>query len=402
MKKVIIIGGGASGLMAAYIALKNNAKVVIIEKKERIGSKILATGNGHCNFTNEHLDTDCYYNENEEFLNTAFSVFNNKSAIEFFDKIGVPARNKNGYFYPYNLEASSVLNAFRTVLNNEQIKIYTETNVISINQTNKNWSVITDKGNFTADSIIISCGTNASIKKDLNSSIIKQLSKLGHNINSFKPALTYLKIKEDELKLAAGVRFPVNISLLCDEKTIAKETGELQITSRGISGICVFQLSRFVSGSKLSNYKCVIDFMPDFNKEDINQLIYNKLKFNTAMNIEELFNGIIPKKLIIALAKLSDLSISKPAYNQIKELNAFIANIKNCKLTIIGTGDISDSQCLTGGIRVDEINPLTMESLKNKGLYFSGEVIDIDGKCGGYNLQWAWTSGYIAGLNASV
>ena len=119
------------------------------------------------------------------------------------------------------------------------------------------------------------------------------------------------------------------------------------------------------------------------------------------MNIEDLFNGIIPKKLIIALAKLSNLSISKPAYNQIKELEAFISNIKNCKLTVIGTGDISESQCLTGGVRIDEINPLSMESLIYKGLYFSGEVIDIDGKCGGYNLQWAWTSGYIAGLNAS-
>lgn len=401
MKNVIIIGGGASGLMAAYMALKNNAKVVIIEKKDRIGSKILATGNGHCNFTNEYLNTDCYYNDSKEFINKAFALFDNKSIIEFFNTIGVPSKNKNSYYYPYSMEASSVLNAFRTIISSEKLTVVTEANILSLNNAYNSWNVITDKGTFKADSLIISCGSNASSKKDLNSSVIKQIISLGHIFYNQKPALTYFKIKEEDLKLAAGVRFQVNISLLSDDRLITEEMGELQITARGISGICVFQLSRFVSRNPDGNYKCEIDFMPEYSIEDINGIVYGKLRLKTDMNVEEMFNGILPKKLIIALAKMAGLSIGKAVYLQEKKLNKFIKLIKKCCINIIGTGDISESQCLTGGVSTSEINPLTMESLIQDNLYFSGEIIDVDGKCGGYNLQWAWTSGYIAGLNAS-
>lgn len=401
MKRIIIIGGGASGLMAAYTALNENSEVVIIEKKERIGSKILATGNGHCNFTNEIFDNSCYYSEKNDFLSEAFKLFDNTATIDFFKNLGLPVRNKNGYYYPYNMEASSVLNTFRILLDSEKVNVLTETNVISINKVNGLWNVITDNGNVTGNAVIISCGSNASLKKALNNNIIKQIISLGHKFIPQKPALTYLKVAEEEIKLAAGVRFPVDLKLICDTETIASESGELQITARGISGICVFQLSRFISKNPDKKYKCVIDFMPEYSIIEISGIAYGKLKTKTDMCIEEMFNGILPKKLIIALAKLSELKLSKAVYLQEKELNKFIGLIKCCSLNIIGTGDVSESQCLTGGVPVSEINPSTMESLKIKDLYFTGEIIDVDGKCGGYNLQWAWTSGYIAGLSAS-
>lgn len=401
MKKVIIIGGGAGGLVAAYTALKNNSEVTIIEKKDRIGSKILATGNGHCNFTNEFLNTDCYYSENSDFIEKAFSIFDNKSTVKLFKEMGVPSRNKNGYLYPYNMEASSVLNALRTVIESEKVSVLTETNLLSVNRNKDKWNVVTDRGTFTGDAVIIACGSNASSKKDINSPVVKQIMTNGHNYIPQKPALTYLKVKEDEIKLASGVRFPVNICLISDEGLVSEESGELQITTRGISGICVFQLSRYVSRNPEKNFSCIIDFVPDYSTDEIKAIVYSKLKLKTAMNIEEMFNGILPKKLTICLSKLVNLNISKPVYMQEAALSRFIYSIKKCELNIIGTGDVSESQCLTGGVSVNEINPLTMESQKCKGLYFCGEIVDIDGKCGGYNLQWAWTSGYIAGVNSS-
>lgn len=399
MKKIVIIGGGASGLMAAYTALKNGAKVIIIEKKDRTGTKILATGNGHCNYTNDFFNNECYYGENSNFLEQAFKQFDNKSTVDFFEENGILSRCKNGYIYPYNMEAASVVNMFRTVLSIDKLDIMTETTVESISKSGDKWYILTDKGRITADAVIISCGSNASQKKDLNSQIIKQIIALGHSFIPQKPALTYFKVKEEEIKLASGVRFPVNVKLISEQNIIAEETGELQITSRGISGICIFQLSRFVSKSGKKDFKIAIDFMPDYSREDINSIVYRKI--NSGIDIEEMFNGILPKKLIIALAKMVDLKIAKPLINQKKQLSEFVLTIKNCILNITGTGDVSESQCLTGGVDVNEIDSSTMESKINKGLYFSGEIIDIDGKCGGYNLQWAWTSGYIAGNNAS-
>lgn len=401
MKKIIIIGGGASGLMAAVTALKNGAEVIIIEKKDRIGTKILATGNGHCNFTNNLLNVGCYYDINSDFLSDAFRIFNNESAVDFFDSIGVPSREKNGYYYPYNMEASSILNAFRALIDSDKVHLFTETNITAIYKKNEYWVVRTDKESITGDAVIIACGTNASSKKDLNSTIAEIVIQAGHNVSKFRPALTYLKVKDECIKIAAGVRFPVNIKLLSGDKIFCSESGELQITSRGISGICVFQLSRFVSTNPHIKFICCIDFMPDYDCNEINNMVYSKLNLKNTMNIEELFNGILPKKLVLSIAKMVNLTINKPVSKQTDKLNQFILMIKECKIEIAGTGDISESQCLCGGVRVNEIDSKTMESKFNKGMYFAGEIIDVDGKCGGYNLQWAWTSGYIAGISAS-
>lgn len=399
MKTVIIIGGGASGMMAAVSALKNNCKVIIIEKKDRIGTKILVTGNGHCNFTNKIFSLENYYNENSEFLSNAFSIFDNNSAINFFNELGVYSREKNGYFYPYSMEASSILNGFRNALNHTNVSVLTETNVVSIAYKNNLWRVLTDKECFSADSVIIACGSSASDKNKLNNPVISHIKSLNHKINTFTPALTYLKIKEDYIKIAAGVRFPVSVKLNNNNNFIYEDRGELQITQRGISGICIFQLSRFVT--KEQDITCNIDFMPDISSDKLDYILESKISKYKNILIEDLFNGLLPKKLIHALSKASNMKLNIPVSAQRKSYNMLKGMVKHCVLTVTGTGDYTESQCLRGGVPTEEINPLTMESKLHKGLYFCGEVIDIDGMCGGYNLQWAWTSGYIAGTHAS-
>lgn len=400
MKKILIIGAGASGLMAAYTAAKSGAEVVIFEKKNKIASKLLATGNGHCNFTNVDLKPDYYYDIPKNLLEDAFSIFDNNDTIDFFEEIGVPCRYKGTYLYPYNMEATSVVNAFINVLNRIGIKIYKEQEVLSIKKYKSGWNIITDMGDFYADSIIISCGTNASYKKDISGNIFNEIKKMGIRCVPQAPALTYLKVREKDILLASGVRFPVNISLFCDNKLIKKESGELQISSKGISGICAFQLSRYVSRNADKSFSCSIDYMPEYSFSDIKYLISKKLS-SDYLYLREIFNGILPGKLILALAKISGLDTNKKYTSKNRELSSFISVIKKCILNIQGTGEVFEAQCLTGGVDVKEINFHTMEAKKHKGLFFTGEIVDVDGMCGGYNLQWAWTSGYIAGLNAS-
>ena len=391
MKKILIIGGGASGLMAGLTAAKEGAQVTILERREKPGSKLLGTGNGHCNYTNKYFDLSCYYNEHETFLSKAFAIFDNTDAVNYFHEMGVLTREKNGYCYPYSMRASSVPEAFSFYLLKENAEIYTNVNLLSLSKKDKKWTAKTDRGTYSADSVIIAAGTAASVSK-YDATINGMIEGAGHHIKDFRPALTYLKIRQKAFGKAAGVRFPVKIELYMDDQYIAGESGELQITSKGISGICVFQLSRYISKNPGAISYCNIDFMPDHSYDDIKSFLYQRRSIEHDINLEVLMNGILPEKLTAALKSLQ--------YGK-KSLESFIGLIKNCRVDITGTGEISESQVLCGGVDTNEIDPATMCSKICDGLYFCGEIIDIDGKCGGYNLQWAWTSGYIAGKSAA-
>ena len=385
MNEVLVIGGGASGLMAALTAAKQGAKVTLLEKNDRIGRKLSGTGNGRCNFTNKQLDSSCYYHAKDDFLSAAFSQFDNQSVIDFFQENGILVREKNGYCYPYSMRAEAVTEMFRLQLLKENVHLCTGETVQDFFRSKRKWTVQTQNKAFATDHLIVAAGTAASVS-GYTEQVLTSIRRCGHHIIPFGPALTWLKVRQKAIKQAAGVRFPVKIDLYLDGEKAMSETGELQITSKGISGICVFQLSRYITKNPDKQAWCLIDFLPDVPEDKLQKLLLQKKN----MEIRSQMNGLLPDKLTAALLALSG---HKP--------EALPGLIRRCRLDIEGTGSISESQVLCGGVDTRELDPETLRSKCCKDLWFCGEIVDIDGKCGGYNLQWAWTSGYLSGKSAA-
>ncbi len=294
-------------------------------------------------------------------------------------------REKNGYCYPYSMRAESVTEMFRQQLRKENVRLCTGETVQDFFRSKGKWTVQTQNKAFTAERLIVAAGTAASVS-GYTEQLLTSIRRCGHHIIPFGPALTWLKVRQKAIKLAAGVRFPVKIDLYLDGEKIISETGELQITARGISGICVFQLSRYITKNPDKQACCLIDFLPDVSEETLQKMLMQKQD----MEIRAQMNGLLPDKLTAALLALAG---SHP--------EALPGMIRRCRLDIDGTGGVSESQVLCGGVDTRELDPETLRSKRCENLWFCGEIVDIDGKCGGYNLQWAWTSGYLAGKSAA-
>ena len=391
--KTLIIGGGASGLIAAIYA-SFNSDVTILEKNKTLGKKILITGNGKCNYWNSNQDITNYYSSDIDIVK---DILDEDSKIEInnlFDEIGLVPKIKNGYYYPYSNQATTVQTALIKELVNRGVNVEYETVVNDISFDNE-FIVCTNKGDFRADKVIVSTGSFACSKTGSDGYGYEVAKKFGHKVIKPVPSLVQLKAKGNFFKDWAGVRSDVELTY--NNKT---EVGEIQLTDYGVSGVCVYNLSSMISRDLLeSNPILKINFLP-FIKSSIDFINYMNDRNNlvTNRNVSELLDGLLNYKLVNLLLKLSGIERTDK-WNDISNSKKTILadNLINFNLEITDTTGFDRAQTCSGGISLKEINPNTMESLKQKGLFFTGEILDADGKCGGYNLEFAFITGYKAG-----
>ncbi|MFA9378381.1 MAG: NAD(P)/FAD-dependent oxidoreductase [Lachnotalea sp.] len=402
--EIIIIGAGASGMMAAISAARNHAKVMILEHTDRFGKKILATGNGRCNLTNMIQDTSCYRSNNIGFQNSILEQFDVNTTLKLFDEIGICVKNKNGYIYPNSEQASSVLDVLRMELEHLKVKVICNVNVNQIKKTGNSFCIHTDFQNYNCNRVIIATGSKASPKTGSDGSGYTLAKSFGHCVIKPLPALVQLKCEGDFFKKLAGVRCEARLNLIVEGQENVRDKGEVQLTDYGISGIPTFQISRFAVRAldAKKEVKVAIDFMPDIELEAFRVLLKNRIQNSSYKNLEQLFIGLFNNKLISVLIKKANLSGHLLCSNLTdKQMHSLEECIKNFKVTVTGFHSFDSAQVCSGGVDTTELSSTTLESLKVPGLYFAGEVVDIDGICGGYNLQWAWSSGYVAGQSAS-
>lgn len=393
---VCVVGAGASGLMAAISAASAGAEVVLIDSNDKVGKKLLATGNGRCNFTNKKLDSDLYCGENPSFVKKPLSVFDVDETLAFFENIGICSKDKNGYIYPRSLQAESIRRALENqVISNNSIELLLAQKVVSIKKKDDGFLIKAKSSDdvvskINVDKVIIATGGKADPSSGSDGNIFDILNNHDVKCNNSLPALVPLVSKDRFLRGLSGVRSEVSIDFFVDDEKVYKRSGEIQFTDFGISGIVVFDGSGRIARGLSENKKChiVIDFMPEMDFSDCQHFLENRKHDMTIL--DSVFNS----KLSQALLEISDF---KKKGNTLELTKA----IKGTIIEITGTKDFDRAQVTTGGVLTDFIDENTMEYKDIPGLYFCGEVIDIDGPCGGYNLQWAWTSGYIAGKSAA-
>ena len=403
---VAVIGGGASGLVAAVSAARNGAKTIIIEHMDRVGKKILVTGNGKCNYTNAVQGDSCYRGENPAFVVPVFKQFGVADTVAFFEELGIYPKIKNGYYYPASEQAASVLDVLRMEAAYLGIEEEVSCSLSRLTAKGDGFLLKTDHGEIYAASVVFATGLLASPKTGSDGSAFPLIKKLGHHMVPIVPALVQLQGKQSFFKALAGIRAENEIHLYIDNKEIASERGELQLTDFGISGIPVFQLSRYATRALQQRKKvfALLDFMPDLGKEELLQLLQKRFgRFAHGKTAGEAVIGLMNKKLSGVLLKEAQISLQKPAETvSDAELKRLCAVIKGLRVDIIGSKTFEQAQVCAGGIATDELENQTLMSKIVPGIYFAGEVIDIDGTCGGYNLQWAWSSGHVAGKSAAV
>ena len=403
MKDTIVIGGGASGLVAAIYAAKNSSKVILLEKNKNLGKKILITGNGKCNYWNEDQDLKHYNTNNSDLLLEILSNSNQKEILSFFDALGIIPKIRNGYYYPYSGQATSIQTALIKELEFNKVEVMTNCEVTNIEKVEDIFKVTTTIGTLTSKKVILSTGSYACPKTGSTGTGYQFAKSLGHNIIKPLPALVGLKANETYLKEWHGIRSDVSVTLLENNIPLKTEIGEIQLTNYGLSGICIFNLSSLASRSLYNkkNIKISINFLHPFSINNKEEFIPWMTKRNNQIpkrTISDLLDGLLNYKLINLILKLSkikrELSWDELNINQ-KQILA--NNLTNFTLNITETNSFESSQTTTGGIPLSEINPNTMESKKTKDFYMTGELLDVDGECGGYNLTFAWITGLIAG-----
>lgn len=449
-----IIGGGAAGMMAAIAAARGGAKVTLLEGNDRLGKKILSTGNGKCNLGNERLGIEDYYTGCPDLLEKLLGQFGTADTISFFQGIGLMVKSRNGYLYPVCEQAAAVLDVLRYEVRAAGVEVATDFKAESIRlgRRARQFNVQGREGGRSFDRVILACGGKAVPKTGSDGSGYRLAEGLGHSLVPTVPALVQLRCREDCLKAVAGVRADAELSVCWQGKCISRERGELQLTEYGISGIPVFQLSRTVNyillgknpgeagrggegdaslrhpdnatdqtaaggcasarrgekrrqGNKPKEpgreVEVVIDFLPDYTDSDFAAMCAGRRLLQGQRTVEEFFTGMLHKKLMTLFIKLAGLKATESVGEaDERKLAKVFALCRHWSVHVVGSNPYDSAQVCAGGVPLDEVTE-ELESRLVPGLYFAGELLDVDGRCGGYNLQWAWCSGFIAGCGAA-
>ncbi len=407
-KNVIVVGGGASGIMAAITARREGACVTILEKNPRIGKKILATGNGRCNFTNINSDLTYYHGNNPEFAKSALSEFTVNDTITFFEELGIAHKVENlGKVFPMSDQASSFLDVFLYELNRLGINVVCDANVKNIIPGKGKFSLRLDNGKtYSADRVILAAGGKAMPSSGSDGNGYELAKNLGHKITDVFPALVQIMLEGTFFKRIDGVKFVGTAEIIHKNKSIVKDRGDILFTNYGVSGPPILQISRkageyLQKGQEASVKISIIDSM---TKEELQRLINKRFQQGPDKSVEFSLVGLINKRLIpvvLTEAGIRDLKLPVRELSY-KEQEKIADILTDWRIKIRGTKGWASAQVTAGGVDTRDIIPETLESKKVKGLYFAGELIDIDGQCGGFNLQWAWSSGFVAGRNAAL
>ncbi len=405
MSKVLIIGAGAAGMMAGIAAAYNGNQVEIFEKNDRVGKKIFITGKGRCNITNASDIENHFSNilKNEKFLYSAYNNFNSEDICNMLENTGVKTKIERGNrVFPESDKSSDVIWALNKMLKDIGVKIYLNTEISKIEKNNDKMSVIDKKGKkHIGDYCIVATGGMSYQSTGSTGDGYKFAKSFNLNVNKTYPSLVPLNIKEEMCKNLQGLSLKnVNLKVV-DEKgeEYYNEQGEMIFTHFGISGPLVLSASCYICDKlKDHDFKCYIDLKPALDFETLDKRILKDFEENINRNFNNSLDKLLPRKIIEPVITLSGIDPYKKVHEITKEERLNLAKtIKNIPLTVTGTRGFNEAIITRGGISIKEINPKTMESKKVQGVYFVGEVLDIDAKTGGYNLQIAWSTGYLAG-----
>lgn len=391
-KQVIIVGAGASGLMAGIMAARGGSGVTILEKEKKPGRKLLRTGNGKCNLTNTGDIRRAYHGTDPGFAARALDAFSVQDTIRFFTEIGLYTTSRDGWIYPYAGQAESVLACLLREAAKLKIKIKNNETVLAVTKREDRFYVQTSSWTYTADCVILSGGTAASlVKSQLPCNGLTLAESLGHSSVPQRPSLVPLVCEGADKKGWGGVRIQGTCTLCTQGVELASETGQLQLTEQGVSGIPVFNVSGraliLLDGGLPVTLK--LDFFPDFDREMTQAFLKSRRTLLGTDDMKSVLTGLFPEKLIPALTK-GTFSIE-----------GLTDRIKSCELHVKGSAGVGSAQVMSGGIRTDEVDAATSESMICPGLFITGELLDIDGVCGGWNLQFAWSTGANAGRHAA-
>jgi len=398
MKKIAVIGAGASGIIAALKASENN-EVILLDGNDKCGKKILLTGNGRCNYWNSNISLEQYETDDKYKLLEILSEENKTETLNFLDSLSIYPKIKNDYYYPYSNQAASIREILKNEIEKRKIELKMGTKVKDITKDNDKFTIVLENNEFIkADKVIIATGSKAYPKTGSDGLGYEFAKKFGHKINPVTPALTQLICNEKFLKDWENVRCDAKVSLVINGENIKEDSGEIQLTSSGISGICTFNISGLASKNLALGNKVdvIIDFFPQI--DDLYTWVNErarKLKNNT---IEEMFESIFNYKLMFVLLKLSNIS-KDSRWDELNEdkKSALCEIIKKFKLHITDTESFDKAQVCTGGVSLTEIDPYSFQSKLVPNLFFVGEILDVDGRCGGFNLAFSFISGLIAG-----
>lgn len=387
-KEVVIIGGGASGMLSAILLARQAKKVLLIEKNKSLGKKLSATGNGRCNFTNEVMDTNCYYGGSTEEIKTVLDRFGWKDTVSLFRDFGILERSREGYIYPKTNQASTVVEKLKQHCQTYGVEILLEEMAEEIRKIPEGFYIQTDRQAIVSDYVILACGGMACAELGGSPLGYRLAKQLGHTVTPLYPGLTGFISKGKWLSEFAGVRFFGKLSVYDENmQCIGMDSGEIQCTKTGISGIPAFQLCHPVSalweqtkqtGGQITG---MIDFYPEMTEEELVCFIKKQEK---QFHLSDILSGMLHKKCVKEVLRRGNTPEKAASV-----LKAF-------SFPITGTAGFEKAQVTAGGVPLQEINMQTMSSKKVEGLYLTGELLDADGICGGYNLQWAWSTAYLS------
>ena len=399
METVIVIGGGASGLMAAITASEDKSRrVILLERQQRIGRKLLATGNGRCNLTNTGASLENYHGEQEGFAAPALSKFTPAQALDFFHGLGLlTVTEYGGRVYPLSNSANSVVDLLRFALDRAGVELRCACPARAIGRRGKGYAVITDEGRLEADYVIVACGGAAGAKLGGVMDGYQLLKPLGHKRTALHPALVQLLTAPEYPRALKGIRADGELKLFAGGVSLCRGLGEIQFTEKGVSGPAAFDISRAAAqigeGGELS-----LNFFRGLSQEELRALLHCRRETFPALPASELFTGMLHNRLGRMLVKYSAIP-QEPALARLSDaqLENAARAATDFRLKLLGTEGFDSAQVTAGGIKTGGFNPETLESWFMPGLFVCGELLDVDGDCGGYNLQWAWSSGRLAG-----
>ncbi|MCM1027896.1 MAG: NAD(P)/FAD-dependent oxidoreductase [Roseburia sp.] len=402
MKRVIVIGGGAAGMMAAAAAAEQGDSVCLIEKNEKLGKKLYITGKGRCNVTNA-ADMEGLFDNvctNRKFLYSAFYEFNNTAVMDFLEKAGCPLKTeRGGRVFPVSDHSSDVIAALAGVLKRRGVEVLLRTRVERLCLEEGKVTGVIAEGNrrFSADKVIVCTGGLSYPSTGSTGDGYRFAGEAGHRVTELRPALVSLRIREEWCGGLTGLSLKnVRLRLICGEREVYEGFGEMLFTHFGVSGPLVLSASSYYVPGRGS--QLFLDLKPAMEEEQLDKRVLRDFEENKNRQFRNALGGLFPVRLIPVMTELSGIDPEKRVHEVTRqERRDFVRLIKNLPLTVTGTGDFSEAVITRGGVSIKEINPSTMESKKVRGLYFAGEVLDLDALTGGFNLQIAWSTGHLAG-----
>ena len=393
---VTIVGGGASGLIAAILIGRAGISVRLLERNSRVGRKILASGNGKCNISNRNITPDRFHSQDPDFVATVLKEYPYEVIEKFFDSIGLPLiEGKEGKIFPMSMQASSVVKLLEYEAERVGVEIVCDCAVESIQKEGERFVLETSQGREESSVVLLAAGSPAAPQLGGNESGMGLAESLGHSLIPSHPSLVQLVSDEEWVKQASGVKVSGRVKLYSNGSFVAERSGDLLFANYGISGLAILDISREV-GLQLAEYawcELQLDLFPQMSKEKLTQFLLHRIRKDSQKPLPLWLTGVINEKLIPVIIEQSGCQAVKEGSLDRKAIGKLVYTLKNLKLSISGTRDFKGAEVATGGVDTGEIDAETMASRRASGLYLAGEVIDVDGDRGGFNFHFAWVSG---------